>query len=141
MRFPGLLLFLLLAPALIALGHDIHLFYANHAAEAAMVTSKLVEEKFKFSAFGFIWTTYSPETYKTTAASTDPETWAMIDSFLTIKAFYAGLTFAGAIIALMVFFALFGLGPMAGDGGRIYGGKDKAPTIHKKGEKMKYNRK
>ena len=142
MRFPALLILILLIPALIALGHDIYLFHANHIANGAALSLDLIKEKFKFSAFGFIWTNYEPESYKATAAGLDPQTWGTIDKMLTIKAFYAGLAFTGGIIVIMAFFALFGLGPMAGDGGRVYGGKDKkAPTIRNKGEKMKYNRK
>lgn len=144
MRFPALLIFALLIPALIALGHDIYLFYVNHAQEAFKITTDLVQEKFKFSAFGFIWTNYALESYKTTAASLDPETWAVIDKFLTIKAFFAGLTFAGVIVGIMIFFALFGLGPMAGEGGRVYGGgKEKTPPKigSKSSGKMDYKRK
>lgn len=143
MRIPFLLIFVLLIPAMIALGHDIYLFYVNHAQDAHMITTDLIKEKFKFSAFGFIWTNYEPESYKATVAGFDPETWAKIDKFLTIKAFYAGLTFAGVIVAILAFFALFGIGPMASEGGRIYGGKEKkAPKIgSKKSGGMEYNRK
>ena len=143
MRIPFLLIFVLLIPAMIALGHDAYLFYVNHAQEARVMTTELVQEKFKFSAFGFIWTNYAAESYKAVAAGLDPETWAMVDKFLTIKAFYAGLTFAGVIVALMAFFALFGLGPMTSEGGRIYGGKEKTPPKvgGKKTGKMEYKRK
>ena len=145
MRFPALLIFVLFIPALIALGHDIYLFMDQHVPNTAVLSLDLIKEKFKFSAFGFIWTHYNPESYKATAAGLDPDSWAALDSFLTIKAFFAGLTFAGVIIAIMVFFALFGIGPMAGEGGRVYSGKKKdknAPTrIGKKSGKMEYKRK
>ena len=143
MRIPFLLIFVLLIPAMIALGHDIYLFYVNHAQEARIFTTDLVKEKFKFSAFGFIWTNYGLESYKATAASLAPETWAMVDKFLTIKAFFAGLTFTGVIVGIMAFFALFGIGPMASEGGRIYGGKEKTPPKigSKSSGKMEYKRK
>lgn len=143
MRIPFLLIFVLLIPAMIALGHDIYLFYENHAKDAPMVTTDIIQEEFKFSAFGFIWTNYAPESYKMTRLSLEADTWAMVDQFLTITAFYAGLTFAGVIVAFMAFFALFGLGPMASEGGRIYGGKEKTPPKigGKKTGKMEYKRK
>lgn len=143
MRFPALLIFVLLIPALIAFGHDIYLFYIHHAQDAPMITMDLIKEKFKFSAFGFIWTTYDPESYKAVASGLDPESWAKLDAFLTTKATFAGLAFAGVIIVLMAFFALFGLGPMASEGGRVYGGKDKKPPKigGKKSGAMEYKRK
>lgn len=144
MRFPALLIFILLIPAFIALGHDIYLFVQQHVPNTAMLSLDLIKEKFKFSAFGFIWTHYDPNSYKEAARSLDPDTWASLDKFLTIKAFYAGLTFAGVIVVIMSVFALFGLGPMASEGGRVYSGKDKkAPSrVGKKaGGKMEYKRK
>ncbi|NCT41705.1 MAG: hypothetical protein GW778_08625 [Alphaproteobacteria bacterium] len=142
MRFPSFLIFILLIPAFIALGNDIYLFQANHLTGNTPLSIDLIKEKFKFSAFGFIWTTYSPETYKAAATSLDPKTWATLDSLLTIKAFFAGLSFAGIIVVFIAFFGFFGLGPMAGEGGRIYGKKEKdVPTLRKKAKKMVYNRK
>lgn len=143
MRIPFLLIFVLLIPAMIALGHDIYLFYVNHAQEARTFTTDLVKEKFKFSAFGFIWTNYEPESYKTIAAGMAPESWAKLDKFLTYKAFFAGLTFTGVVVGIMAFFALFGIGPMASEGGRVYGGKEKTPPriSSKKTGKMEYKRK
>jgi hypothetical protein len=142
MRFPALLIFVLLIPAFIALGHDIQLFYVNHAQDAHVITTDFIKEKFKFSAFGFIWTNYEPESYKATASSLDPETWAMVDKFLTIKAFFAGLTFAGVMVALLALLALFGIGPMAGEAKLVYGSNKKEPTrIGKKSGGMEYKRK
>ena len=130
MRFPFLLVFILLIPALLALGHDIYLFFSNHVDDPLMVSVGLLEEKFKFSAFGFIWTNYEPESYKAAAKSMTPENWAMLDKFLTIKAVFGGLYFAGGVIAIMMVLALFKIGPMAGE-------KDSAF----KGGKSQYSRK
>ena len=113
MRIPFLLIFVLLIPAFIALGHDIYLFYANHVNDPLMVSTGMIEERFKFSAFGFIWTNYEPESYKAVARSMSPENWALLDKFLTIKAFFGGLFFAGFIIVIMMILAIFGIGPMA----------------------------
>ncbi|MFK7840036.1 MAG: hypothetical protein AB8B83_06860 [Bdellovibrionales bacterium] len=144
MRFPGLIIFILLIPAIGFLIHDCYLLYANHISQASFISLDLIINNFKLSAFGFIWATYAPETYKTVAAGTDPETWAKIDSFLTLTGFYTSLAFAGTIIAFLIFFAFFGLGPMANDGGRVYASKEKkSPKIGKgknKG-KMKFTRK
>ena len=71
MKFPALLIFLLFLPALIALGHDIYLFYVNHAATARIVNIELIDQQFKFSAFGFIWTNYAPGSYRAFASSMD----------------------------------------------------------------------
>ena len=146
MRFPVLLIFVLLIPAFIALGHDIYLFFSNEVSDPLMVSTRMVEEKFKFSAFGFIWTNYDPEGYRAAARGMSPESWAMVDKFLTIKAFYGGLFFAGAIIAVLALLGLMGVGPMAGEGGGgSYSSKGKnafsAPTLKKKGGKIEYKRK
>jgi len=139
MRIPFILIFVLLIPAMIALGHDIYLFFINHMPNGGLPSWELIKEKFKFSAFGFLWTNYEPESYKTVASGLAPETWAKIDSFLTIKAFFGCLSFAGIITALMAFAALFGLGPMASEGGRVYGGGNKkAPTIKRKSSADNY---
>lgn len=142
MRVPIILIIVLLIPAFVALGHDIYLFYTNEA-QSGMLNLDLIKEKFKFSALGFIWTNYYPDGYKTVASGLDSETWKIVDQFLGFKAFFAGLSFAGAIVGLMIFFALFGLGPMASDGGRIYGGKEKTPPKigGKKSGSMDYKRK
>ena len=120
MRFPFPLILVLLIPAMIALGHDIFLFFNNHVNDPLMVSTGLIEEKFKFSAFGFIWTNYEPESYRATARSMSPESWAMLDKFLTIKAFFAGLYFAGGIIAIMMVLAFFKIGPMAGEKDKVF---------------------
>ncbi len=130
MRFPFLLIFVLLIPAFIALGHDVYLFFNNHVNDPLMVSTGLIEEEFKFSAFGFIWTNYEPESYKAAARSMSPENWAMLDKFLTIKAFFGGLYFAGIIIAIMMVLALFKIGPMAGEKDTVF-----------KGGKSQYSRK
>ena len=122
MRFPFLLIFVLFLPALVALGHDMYLFFTNHVDDPVMLSSKDVEEGFKFSALGFIWTNYEPESYKAVAASMSQENWAILDFLLTIKAFFAGLVFAGIIILPLMLLGLFGIGPMAKEN-KAYSGK------------------
>lgn len=136
---PILLIFLL--PALIALGHDIYLFYINHLSSGTL-SLDLIKEEFKFSALGFIWTTYSPESYKEALRAVQPETWALIDYSLTFKAFFVGLGFAGILTFLFALLALFGVGPLASEERIVHGSsKDSGFRGSKKGGKMQYKRK
>lgn len=135
---------LLLVPALIALGHDVYLFYVNYAEPQGFSVDLLLKE-FKFSAFGFIWTTYDEESYKNFVSGADPETWASVDYLLTFKAFHTGLVFAGVLTALFLALSLFGIGPLATEGGRIYASdKKKTEISFRSGQgnkKMTYKRK
>lgn len=113
----GSLVFVLLIPAFVALGHDIYLFYINFA-QSQSLTLDLVMKEFKFSDLGFIWTTYDEASYKSIFDTTDPETWAWIEYVLTFSAVVAGLTFAGGVTFLCAVPALFGRGPFSsGEGG------------------------
>ncbi|MCB9982971.1 MAG: hypothetical protein H6861_04745 [Rhodospirillales bacterium] len=138
------LIFLLLIPAFIALGHDFYLFY-NEYLNPGVFSIDLLLEKFKFSALGFIWTTYAEDSYKNVVQSTDPETWATIDSLLTIKAFYAGLAFAGFFIVLFLILKMFGKGPFANEEEAYTNNKfsSKSDTFRAGGQskKMQYKRK
>ena len=108
------LILILLIPALIALGHDIYLFYTNFL-NPGMFSIDLLMKEFKFSALGFIWTTYDVESYKMAVQSMAPADWAKLDKFLTLKAFYVGLTFTGIFILLFAILKIFGKGPFAGE--------------------------
>ncbi|MCC6598799.1 MAG: hypothetical protein IT559_08420 [Alphaproteobacteria bacterium] len=139
------IIFLLLIPAMIALGHDLYLFYVNYA-EAQGFSIALLQKEFKLSAFGFIWTNYDEESYKTAVGSVDPDTWLTIDYLLTFKAFYAALAFAGVFVALFTVLALFGKGPFAGEERRVYGSDkkkkgEKSFRAGQAGTKMNYKRK
>ncbi len=131
------LIILLLIPAMIALGHDAYLFYVNHAQGPAPISLDMIIEKFKFSALGFIWTTYDVESYKLAVSSMSEDDWSIIDHILTYKAFFVGLGFAALFIVPFSIMALFGKGPLSGSGNTI----GSSPTKSKKGEKFKYNRK
>lgn len=135
--------FLLLIPALVALGHDIYLFYTNYAAAQGFSVDLLLKE-FKFSAFGFIWTTYDEAGYKNFVASVDAPTWATVDYLLTFRAFYTGLGFAGVFIVLFLALALFGIGPFAAESARTRSSDKNANTSFRSGQgskKMLYKRK
>ncbi len=114
------LIFLLLIPAFIALGHDIYLFYENFLNPGVFSLDLLLKE-FKLSALGFIWTSYDVESYKMAVESMEPKDWAVIDLLLTLKAFYVGLGFAGTFVALFIILKLFGKGPFAKKDGILHG--------------------
>ena len=135
-------IFLLLIPAFIALGHDFYLFYNEHL-NPGIFSIDLLKKEFKFSALGFIWTTYDEASYKSVVESTAPETWATIDSLLTIKAFYAGLAFAGIFTAFFLILKLFGKGPFVNEEA-IYmekSSKDVSFRAGSQSKKMQYKRK
>ena len=137
------LVFLLLIPAFIALGHDIYLFHERFLSPGVFSIDLLMKE-FKFSALGFIWTTYAVDSYKSVVESVSPEDWATIDSFLTLKAFYAGLGFAGIVTVLFMILAKFGIGPFVEEeGGRTSKQKDDPSSFRAggKSKKMNYKRK
>ena len=142
----GTLIFLLLIPALVALGHDAYLFYNEHLNPGAF-SIDLLKKEFKFSALGFIWTAYSEDSYRTVVETTAPEDWAKIDKFLTYKAFYAGLAFAGFFIALFGILAMFGIGPFTREDGSASSGrqskKSQGDSLRAGGQskKMQYKRK
>lgn len=62
-------------PFLVALGHDIYLSYE---------TSGLQE--FKLSSFGFIWTTYSSDSFKWAANNLEQIYWDVLNVILPWKA-------------------------------------------------------
>ncbi len=143
------LILLLLIPALIALGHDIYLFYIHEIEPLQVITFdnllRLLQEKWKFAALGFIWTNYDVESYKMTVESVSQEDWAVIDWILTFKAFFVGLGFAGLFLVPFTFMALLGKGPLASEGsGPVYGGNDKKSNplgSRAETKKYKYKRK
>lgn len=112
----GTIIILLLIPAIIALGHDAWLFYNEHLNPGAF-SIDLLKNEFKFSALGYIWTAYDETSYRMTVESMAAEDWAKIDKFLTYKAFYVGLAFAGIFIALFSILAMFGIGPFVNEEG------------------------
>lgn len=137
------IIFLLLIPAMIALGHDFYLFYNEHL-NPGVFSLDLLKKEFKFSALGYIWTTYGTESYRTTVESMPPEDWAKIDKILTFKAFYVALGFAGIFTALFAVLALFGKGPFVTEGGGSAKRKKEEPTSFRSGsqsKKMQYKRK
>ena len=135
---------LLLIPAFIALGHDTYLFYVNYIEPKGFSLDLLMKE-FKFSALGFIWTSYDEEGYKTAVGSVDEETWSIIDYLLTFKAVFVGLGFAAVMTVLFGLIGIiFGKGPFAFEGRSVVyssgGGKGKSFRSGEESKKFNYKR-
>lgn len=112
MRKATPIILLLLIPAMIALGHDIYLF-VSQLDQNQIINLDTIREDFKFSALGFIWASYEPESLKTIAQSMDKDDWLLYENFLTFKAFFVGLGFAGIFIILFTVLKFFNHGPFA----------------------------
>ena len=138
----GTIIFVLLIPALAAIGHDLYLFHQEHLSPGVFSIDLLMKE-FKISALGFLWTTYGLESYKSVVQTTDPETWATIDKMLTFKAFYSALAFAGVFIAFFTILKFMGIGPFVTEENRKTVQEKEIDSLRAgaKSKKMKYKRK
>jgi hypothetical protein len=117
MRGVTMFLFLVTIPALIALGHDLYLFYADNGMNSvAADVSQQIEDKGAtsfFATLGWIWTHYSPDSYKWAVENTEPDIWAYINTALSWKAFFTGLGFAAFFFVLIGIMKVFRLGPFS----------------------------
>jgi hypothetical protein len=81
-----LILFIATLPLVLALGHDLYLFYMNQ------------DKGFDFATLGWIWATYHEDSLKATAdvivANFGEETWKAVAPVLTYQAALAGIIFA-----------------------------------------------
>lgn len=73
---------LLLVPAAAAMGHDLYLYFTGK------------NTGLEFSALGFLWTQYLPESFEYISGALGPELWAKINPILAYPAVYVGLAFA-----------------------------------------------
>lgn len=101
--------FLLAAPPLAVLGHDIYMAYNN--------TGLPVAERFYLSDLGWLWTAYSPDSYQWALDNIDAMIWnGVIDPLLQQSALYVcGAPLVVFLCGLLVF-RICGLGPFAGRG-------------------------
>ena len=113
MRGVHLFMLIVLIPALLALGHDIYLFTENSNMDALQTTLNENPEQVKtfFADLGFVWTEYSPETYKQAVDVMDPKDWAIINKILSYKAVFVGLVFAGFFYVLLFLLKILKAGP------------------------------
>lgn len=146
MRGVHLFMIILLIPAILALGHDIYLFTQNSSINEATQALQDQDEGIRsfFADTGFLWTEYSPNTYKATVESLDPEQWAKVNKILAHKAVLVALAFAGIFYALLLLLKILGVWPFrrgeSSGGGRKSKGKDDILS-RGKSEKFKYKRK
>lgn len=103
------LLSLVTLPALLALGHDIYLFYlvnqdAAHSMDIAKLTALYTQDTpgrgFHFASFGFLWTHYAPDNFKESVDAMGPENWEIIRPYLSWQAFPTFGILAAAIYVL-----------------------------------------
>ncbi len=130
MRGVHLFMFVVLIPALVALGHDCYLFYENQ------------DRGFMFAALGFIWTRYEPESYRWTVENL-PDYWPWINLLLEQKAFFAGLVFAGFFYVILGILKLCRAGPFAGETGKKFSTGNRTDELMGRAGKsdFKYKRK
>lgn len=133
--------FLLLLPALGALGHDLYLAYNNTVLEGI--------DRFWLSDAGWLWINYSPETYDWALATVDAAVWnGFVDPILQESAFFVALAPFCAFLAILFFMMIFGLGSFEGKGlftPRFGGKKNKNSSFsfsaRDKKKKTQYKRK
>ncbi len=140
-------MFIVLLPAIAALGHDIYLFVINDGIETrpSLMTGD-PDDKGIFSYFaslGFIWTQYHPESYKWVVQAVDQDVWGKINFLLAQKAVVVGLIFAGIISVIT-----FVIKSFAGNGEKTpkhmrgkKGSKDLSFESRNKKNTFKYKRK
>lgn len=149
--------YLILLPVVAALAHDVYLYVSDNyinedkKTESFEVTKigdyvgdyiKLEKQKrpFGISDLGYIWVTYSPETYDDAVRGTPPDTWASIYSpILSTPAVLAAAVPAILSYIFLGFTWLFGLWPFAKSGSVP---KNKLASISGGGKKggFKYKR-
>lgn len=64
------------------MGHDVYLYTQG------------VNPNLDFSALGFLWTQYQPDSFRYVAAHFPPEIWTNIEAILPYPALYVALAFA-----------------------------------------------
>ncbi len=130
--------FILLLPALAALGHDIYIAYNSDELN--------VPDGLYFSDLGWIWVNYSPATYDWARESIDPTLWSgVVDPFLQEAAVFVGSIPFLAFAAILLCMKILGIGPFEGRGLFAFGSKMSSKGDFSYGgnkkTKMKYKRK
>ena len=141
-----LFMFIVLIPALLALGHDVYLFAINEGTDNVIADAQQAyEDKGAttfFASLGFIWTNYEPESFKATAQSLDQETWKMIANVLNFKAFFVGVGFALFFYLLLGVMKLMNIGPFQDESGSKFSKVSRVDKLSGKGsQKFEYKRK
>lgn len=133
------LFFFLSLPALAALGFDLYLAYGE-----TLDFSKPLE----LSSVGWLWLTYSEETFRTFKESIDPGLWeVLIKPIMSLKTVVAALFPIYIALPIVLLRKMFGWGPYQGNGwiksGKSRGSKGfsyKADLGDAPRKQTKYNR-
>lgn len=125
--------FLIALPALAALGHDGYIYYVS-------VYEKNENLPFRLSDLGYLWQTYSFDTFDDVRKTLQPEIWKMwIDPVLRQSALVVTGGFAAVIYAILTVLWLFGLWPFE-KASQYSRGKFSLPG-ERSNKPMKYKRK
>lgn len=132
MRGVHLFMFIVLIPALAALGFDIYLFYMNQ------------DNGFMLSTPGYLLTHYEPDAYKWLVGNTG-DYWPYVNFVLAQKSVYIGVVFALFFWLLLGILKLLGLPPFRGEAANYstggIGSNRSKEILGGKTVKMKYKRK
>ena len=125
----GFLIFILLIPAIAALGYDAFVYYENQ------------EEGFKLSDLGWLWTNYYPDSHDYAFQEVGKESWVKyVLPILKLKTVVAAVIFAAlifSIVLLIQMLASMGSGKFSSKKNEKSLGRDRS----KKDKKFQYNRK
>lgn len=91
------LLFILLIPALIVLGHDVILAITQD------------DQGFRFTSLGYIWTSNFKDSYVQASQSLSEDTWKIITPLLQQKAILLALGFAAFAWGVRFVLGMFGI--------------------------------
>lgn len=107
------LLFILLIPALAALGHDIYINFFENSEKLAKIEALDIEpEKFQFSDMGYLWLTYAPESYELARENTTPSLWSPgLNMILSLPSIVIGAIPAAIFSVIMIFINLLRANP------------------------------
>lgn len=110
--------FLIALPALAAIGFDIYMAYEEIEAGSNASFRPDSPTPFKFTQIGWLWQTYSPDSFAWAKDAIDPDTWKSM--ILPVLRSYAIILTAGiAAFFYILLFILYKLGtwPFSGSGG------------------------
>lgn len=100
-----LLCFLVILPVLACLGHDGYLYYLNREAGNGL--------PFQLSDLGWMWVTYSPESFALVKESVDPGTWNIVNLILERSGAILFGVIAAVVYLVLGVLWMFGLWPFA----------------------------
>jgi hypothetical protein len=133
MRGTFLLGFLFALLPLAAIGHDGYVAYQHPEMGDPLTAFKLTG----FSDLGWLWTHYSPDTFKTARDTLNPGTWKLLDPILEQKT----VLIAAVPLILLIVIRLMADMVQKGRMMSVGGGKQGYAGSQAKGKQVKYKRK